>query len=70
MVPPIVHVVSTINGKKQNIFDTNGQPHYVAKVGDLGIARMVDLSCGDVKLTQALGTLEFMPPEGLLAEPI
>ena len=37
--------------EKQNIFDTNGQPHYVAEVGDLGIARMVDLSCGDVKLT-------------------
>ena len=36
-------------------------------MGDLGVAKIV---CVNNKLTRAPGTLDFMPPEALLTEPI
>ena len=61
--PPIVHRDLSSN----NILITKA---CVAKVGDLGVAKIVDISGVNNKLTRAPGTLDFMPPEALLTEPI
>jgi len=61
--PPIVHRDLSSN----NILITKAG---IAKVGDLGVAKMIDISCTNNKLTRAPGTLDFMPPEALLTEPI
>ena len=58
--PPIVHRDLSSN----NVLITKA---CVAKVGDLGVAKIV---CVNNKLTRAPGTLDFMPPEALLTEPI
>ena len=61
--PPIVHRDLSSN----NILITKA---CIAKVGDLGVAKIIDISCAGNKLTRAPGTLDFMPPEALLTEPI
>lgn len=61
--PPIVHRDLSSN----NVLITKA---CVAKVGDLGVAKIVDISCVNNKLTRAPGTLDFMPPEALLTEPV
>ena len=58
--PPIVHRDLSSN----NVLITKGG---IAKVADLGVARMID---ADAKLTRAPGTLDFMPPEALKEEPV
>lgn len=61
--PPIVHRDLSSN----NVLITKG---CVAKVGDLGVAKIIDTGSTDVKLTRAPGTLDFMSPEALITEPI
>lgn len=58
--PPLVHRDLSTN----NILITKG---CVAKVGDLGVAKIIGES---TKLTRAPGTLDFMPPEALYTEPV
>ena len=40
-----------------------------AKISDLGVARMIDFTQGSKQLTRAPGTLSYMPPESLIANP-
>ena len=61
--PPIVHRDLSSN----NVLISKGG---IAKVADLGVARMIDIGCADIKLTRAPGTLDFMPPEALKEEPV
>jgi len=61
--PPIVHRDLSPN----NVLLSS---HFVAKISDLGIAKVIDLQ-GDSKKTKtrAPGTVDFMPPEALLENP-
>ena len=60
--PPIVHRDLSSN----NVLITKA---CIAKVGDLGVSKIIDINCAVNKLTRAPGTLDFMPPEALVAEP-
>ena len=57
--PSIVHRDLSSN----NVLITKGG---IAKVADLGVARIID----NTKLTRAPGTLDFMPPEALIEQPV
>ena len=41
-----------------------------AKISDLGVAKIVNLSQQQVQLTQTPGTRDFMPPEVLISNPV
>ena len=58
--PPIVHRDLSPN----NILLTT---HYVAKISDLGVAKVIDDS--RKKMTKVPGTIDFMPPESLADNP-
>lgn len=61
--PPIVHRDLSSN----NVLITKA---CIAKVADLGVARIIDISCDTTKLTRAPGTLDFMAPEALIKQPV
>ena len=60
--PPIVHRDLSPN----NILLT---AHHVAKISDLGVAKVVKTDSRKT-MTQAPGTVDFMPPESLASSPI
>ena len=61
--PPILHRDLSSN----NVLLT---PNMAAKISDLGMARILDLSPLQIsRMTQAPGTLAYMPPEVLVANP-
>ena len=60
--PPIVHRDLTAN----NVLLTSNM---LAKVADLGVARMLDDTRVRSQLTQAPGTAAYMPPEALVPNP-
>jgi len=63
--PPVIHRDLSSNNVMLNEFN-------VAKIGDLGVARVVRAESRNTKrkLTTAPGTVDFMPPETLEEEPI
>ena len=42
--------------------------HFVAKISDLGVAKVIEADCRNTK-TLAPGTVDFMPPEALMENP-
>ena len=60
--PPIVHCDLSPN----NVLLT---AHYVAKISDLGVARMIKADSRKT-MTKAPGTADFMPPESLSKKPV
>jgi len=42
----------------------------VAKIGDLGVAKVIQADCNSTSLTRAPGTVAFMPPETLETKPV
>ena len=60
LTPPIIHRDLTA----KNVLLNSGM---VAKLADVGIAHMVDICLGQLagSLSQAPGTIEYMPPEAL-----
>lgn len=67
--PPIIHRDLTPN----NIMIKSCLPQPIAKIGDLGVAKVIrdDSSSKQTKtkLTKAPGTVDFMPPESLCDDP-
>ena len=61
-MPPIVHRDLTSN----NVLLTSNM---MAKISDLGVARILELSPQATQLTQTPGTPAFMPPEVMVAQP-
>ena len=61
--PPIVHRDLSPN----NILLT---AHHVAKISDLGVAKVIPANGRRTSLTRAPGTLDFMSPEGCMQNPI
>ena len=63
--PPVIHRDLSSNNVMLN-------EHLVAKIGDLGVAKVVRAESRNTKrkLTTAPGTVDFMPPETLEEEPI
>ena len=66
--PPVIHRDLTPNNV---LLTTSG----VAKIGDLGVVKMIRAAGGKVvqrnaKLTKAPGTADFMPPEALCDNPV
>ena len=61
--PPVIHRDLTAN----NVLLTSNM---TAKIGDLGVARMIELKPSrSLHLTQAPGTTAYMPPEALALQP-
>ena len=60
--PPIVHRDLSPN----NILLTH---HYVAKISDLGVAKVIQADSRKT-MTKAPGTVDFMPPETLIINPV
>ena len=61
--PPIVHRDLTAN----NVLLTSNMR---AKLGDLGVAKIIDPNLSKLSGTQCPGTLAYMPPEALMEHPI
>ena len=68
--PPIIHRDLSPNNV---LLKHAGKDHVppVAKIADLGVAKLVKAESKDTKsrLTQAPGTVDFMPPEALIDDP-
>ena len=62
--PPIVHRDLSPN----NVLLTKQFQHFVAKISDLGVAKVIQADGKNTK-TRAPGTVDFMPPEALLKTP-
>ena len=62
--PPIVHRDLSPN----NVLLTKQFEHFVAKISDLGVAKVIQADSKKTK-TRAPGTVDFMPPEALLGTP-
>ena len=62
--PPIVHRDLSPN----NVLLTKQFEHFVAKISDLGVAKVIQADSKKTK-TRAPGTVDFMPPEALLETP-
>ena len=62
--PPIVHRDLSPN----NVLLTKQFQHFVAKISDLGVAKVIRADSKKTK-TRAPGTVDFMPPEALLKIP-
>ena len=62
--PPIVHRDLSPN----NVLLTRQFQHFVAKISDLGVAKVIQADSKKTK-TRAPGTVDFMPPEALLETP-
>ena len=62
--PPIVHRDLSPN----NVLLTKQFQHFVAKISDLGVAKVIQAG-GKKTKTRAPGTVDFMPPEALLETP-
>ena len=61
---PIVHRDLSPN----NVLLTRQFEHFVAKISDLGVAKVIQADSKKTK-TRAPGTVDFMPPEALLETP-
>lgn len=62
-IPPIIHRDLSSN----NVLLT---PNLVAKISDLGVARILDLTPLQVShVSQTPGTLAYMPPEAMISKP-
>ena len=65
--PPILHRDLSPNNIMMSSHDSQ---HVVAKIGDLGVAKVIARADTKSKLTSVPGTADFMPPEAIHDNPV
>ena len=66
--PPILH--RDLSPNNIMMMSSHDSQHAVAKIGDLGVAKVISRADTKSKLTSVPGTADFMPPEAIHDNPV